>query len=196
APLVLLPPPPRSTLFPYTPLFRSLRAPSVSYGRRSALPGRTRPVLGTAVGLVRGGGALAGAVLGLRPVAARVGGGRLLRVLDGLLAPGAGGVLVAGVLARPGALRARLDHGLAARPLPRRQDDVEHRQQEHQDRRPVVQPQAQDLVGLVDAHVLDPEPAHAVRGDVQGERPAVSEPEAAVGPDDQPGHPQAPEGLG
>ena len=49
-----------------------------------------------------------------------------------------------------------------------------HREQEHDHRGPVVQPQAQDVVGVVDPHVLDPGPAHAVRGDVQRERPPVA----------------------
>src|SRR5690606_36251702 len=53
--------------------------------------------------------------------------------------------------------------------------EVEQRTEEDQDRDPVVDPHAEDLVGLVDAQCLDPEPAHAVRHDVEGERPALAE---------------------
>ncbi len=50
-------------------------------------------------------------------------------------------------------------------------------------------------MGVVDAHVLDPEAAGAVRRDVQREGAAVAELEAAVGPDDQDGDADAPQRL-
>ncbi len=81
-------------------------------------------------------------------------------------------------------------HGTRARRSPRgpggsRGGDQEagDRADEDDDRGPVVEPQAEDVVGVVDPQALDPEAADGVGGDVEREGPAVAEAEAAVGPE-------------
>src|SRR5690606_36077084 len=71
--------------------------------------------------------------------------------------------------------------------------EVDHRPREDQHRRPDVDPQTEDVVGLVRAHELDPEPACRVTRDVQGERATVTESELAVGLDDHPGATEVPQ---
>ena len=82
---------------------------------------------------------------------------------------------------------------LAAGPPPGADDEVGDRAEEDEEAGPVVQPQPEEVVGRVDAQGLDPAAADGVGRDVERERPAVAEPEAPVGPDDQAGDAEVPE---
>jgi hypothetical protein len=59
--------------------------------------------------------------------------------------------------------------------MPAAQDEESDRGQEDEQAGPVVEPQPQEVVGVVDAQCLDPCPAGGVGGDVEGEEPAVVE---------------------
>ena len=68
---------------------------------------------------------------------------------------------------------------------PRRHHHVDHRTDEHERRGERVDPDTGDQRGGVAAHQLDAEAADAVGGDVQREQSAVTQLEAAVGPEQQ-----------
>ena len=66
-----------------------------------------------------------------------------------------------------------------------RQDDVDHRADEHEHRREGIDPDTRDVRGGVVAQQLNPEPPHAVGRHVQREQPTVSQLEPAVGVDQE-----------
>src|ERR1019366_4787147 len=68
--------------------------------------------------------------------------------------------------------------------------EVRHGPGEDQQGGPVVQAQTEEVVGGVDAQVLDPSASNSVGGDVQGKGAPVTQREAAVSPDHQGGHPR------
>ena len=62
---------------------------------------------------------------------------------------------------------------------------VDGRGEEHHEAGPGIEPEAQDVVGVVDAERFDPDPAEGVRGDAEGEEPPAGEVEASFGPEEQ-----------
>src|SRR3954463_3452035 len=73
--------------------------------------------------------------------------------------------------------------------------EIDHRGDEQDDARPVVEPQAEELVRVVDAQRLYPAASCGVGRDIERERPAVPEPPPAVSPDDEQGDADVPERL-
>src|SRR5215475_7276521 len=73
--------------------------------------------------------------------------------------------------------------------------EPDQRADEHDDRRPVVQAQSQETVGIVAAHRLNPEPSDCVAHGVQGERIAPAEPPLACCPDEEQREGQVPQRL-
>ena len=83
----------------------------------------------------------------------------------------------------PAGARARGDH------------EGDHGTDEDQRRHPGVDPQTEDVVRVVDAQQLDPEPPDGVERDVQHERATVPEPEPPVRPHHDGSTGQAPQRL-
>ena len=91
--------------------------------------------------------------------------------------------------------RHRLDLDLSSWAQAGADEEVDHRSDDHQHGHQLVHTQAEHEVGLVRAEQLQQRAGRAVHGEVQGERPAVPEPEPSVGPDDDAGGGQAPQRL-
>src|SRR5450830_1373017 len=74
-------------------------------------------------------------------------------------------------------------------------EEEDHGGHEDDQAGPVVEPQTEEVVGVVDAQRLDPGTPDGVRGDVQREEPSVAQPEPAPGPHQEHGHADVPDRL-